>query len=81
MLDQEIYVQPKAAQGEHYIVLHYVQVLILKGPSQFLMYPEKKGLEESWWSWKRDAQVCIWKLPAGGWGIWFSTGCCATTGL
>lgn len=42
MLDQEIYVQPKAAQGEHYIVLHYVQVLILKGPSQFLMYPEKK---------------------------------------
>lgn len=76
MLDQEIYVQPKSAQGEHYKALQYVQVSTLKGQSRFLMCPEKKGLEESWVM-ERDAQVCSWRPSVGALGRRYFTGCCA----
>lgn len=68
MLDEEIYVQPKAVQGGHYIVLDCVQVLILKGQSQFLTYSEKKGLEESWVVMEKGYQGMIWRPPAGDLG-------------
>lgn len=65
MLDQEIYVQPKAVQGEHYKVLHFVQVSILKGQSRFLMYTENKGQEECWAVMEK---VGSWRKPAGDLG-------------
>ena len=48
--DQEIFVQPKEAQGRHDEVLHYdhLRTSVPKDQSQLLTHPGQKELEESW---------------------------------